>query len=195
VLTAFVLVLIFSLGTVLGQTIWLSGLLLPNLLPQAAFRPLDWVTRTPQMMHVAIPYRNGYLHADLYVPAKPRHSPTVLLAIHGVNEKGKDDQRLVNAGPSYPPCCFLSCSLSHSRAASAFRGRLQFPVESCSSDTQFTSLCWGNSGSRYSRVCVGLLPREPIADCDWNTMSIHITVRHDADSTSALAESRHGLRG
>jgi hypothetical protein len=101
VLTAFVLLLIFSLGTVLGQTIWLSGLLLPNLLPQTAFRPLDWVTRTPQVMHVAIPYRNGYLNADLYVPAEPGDDSTILLAIHGVNENGKNDPRLVNAGKSF----------------------------------------------------------------------------------------------
>jgi pimeloyl-ACP methyl ester carboxylesterase len=99
--TAFVLLLIFSLGTVLGQTIWLSGLLLPNLLPQTAFRPLEWVTRTPRMVHVAIPYSNGYLNADLYVPAEYRDDNTVLLAIHGVNENGKDDPRLVNAGQSF----------------------------------------------------------------------------------------------
>ena len=96
-----VLLLILSLSTHLGQNIWLSGFLLPNLLPQNHLRPLEWVTGKPRIMRVAIPYGNSFLNADLYMPANPANINKVLLAIHGANQNGKDDPRLVNAGQSF----------------------------------------------------------------------------------------------
>jgi hypothetical protein len=92
---------ILSLTTTLGRNIWLSGFLLPNLLPQTRFRPLEWVTPEPQMVGVAIPYGDSFLNADLYVPAEPGAIREVLLAIHGANQNGKDDPRLLNAGQTF----------------------------------------------------------------------------------------------
>jgi hypothetical protein len=100
-LAALLLLLLFSLFTSIGQNIWLSGLMLPNLLPDSRIRPLEWVTGKPQVKRVEIPFGKDVLTADLYLPASLRPTSKILLAIHGANQQGKDDVRIVTSGDTF----------------------------------------------------------------------------------------------
>lgn len=90
--------LLFLVITNPGQNVWLAGLVLPNLLPESKVRPLEWVSRGPKVLAVEIPYNDQVIKADLYLPKK---FDKVILTIHGANEKGKEDPRIINFGQTF----------------------------------------------------------------------------------------------
>jgi esterase/lipase len=93
-----ILALIFFIFTKPGQNAWRAAFVIPNLLPENQIRPLEWMTKSPKIEKVQIPYKDGTLSADFYLPKK---YDKVLLAIHGANEKAKDDPRIINFGNTF----------------------------------------------------------------------------------------------
>lgn len=100
VLIISLIIIVFLTATSFGQNIWQAAFVLPNLLPQNKIRPLDWLSKEPMLEFKQIPYNDGYLNADLYIP-KNGKMEKVLLAIHGANEKGKDDPRIANLAQTF----------------------------------------------------------------------------------------------
>jgi hypothetical protein len=80
------------------RPLWLPVLVIPNLLPDNQFRPLETITSQPKVDQVTIPYKDGSLAADLYLPKNVKKT---MLAIHGANELGKDDPRIANFGNTF----------------------------------------------------------------------------------------------
>lgn len=100
-LVIILIIIVFLTASKFGQNIWQAAFALPNLLPENKFRPLDLFTRKPNVESIKIPYGNESLEADLYLPRNLNKIDKVLLAIHGANEQGKDDPRIVNFGQTF----------------------------------------------------------------------------------------------
>ncbi len=80
-----------------GRTTTKSLLLLPNLIPGAPVRPINWVTRTPERMEVSFADDEGTWTGDLYVPATKGPHPAIIVSL-GVTPGGRDDPRIRRLG-------------------------------------------------------------------------------------------------
>jgi hypothetical protein len=78
---------------------WLPIVFIPNLLVENKVRPLEWITAPPEISTVDIPHNNISLSTDIYNP-RSQKTKQALLLIHGANEVGKNDQRIINFGQS-----------------------------------------------------------------------------------------------
>ncbi|MBI4054458.1 MAG: hypothetical protein HY397_03970 [Candidatus Doudnabacteria bacterium] len=98
IITLFLVLTTLLAVTPSGRSTWQAAFVIPNLLPNNKIRPLEWLTAKPKIKQVSIPFAGAALPADLYLPKNPKKT---LLAIHGANEKGKDDPRIINFGQTY----------------------------------------------------------------------------------------------
>ena len=91
------LLVLFCTQTRPGRAGFKTLLLVPQLLPDAPVKPLEWFTRTAERQEVAFPTALGSGVADLYQIPDGRERAGVLLFL-GVNPAGRDDPRVVNLG-------------------------------------------------------------------------------------------------
>lgn len=93
-----ILLTLFLSLTHAGKSLWRAAFVLPNLIPDQSFRPLDLVTHAPTKKEVNIPFNGGSINADLYLPGDEGKIDKALLLISGASLLGKDDSRIVNFG-------------------------------------------------------------------------------------------------
>jgi dienelactone hydrolase len=80
-----------------GRTTTKSLLLLPNLIPNAPIRPINWVTRTPDQTVVSFTDGEESWMADVYIPATEGPHPAIIVSL-GVTPGGSEDDRIRRLG-------------------------------------------------------------------------------------------------
>ena len=102
-LKAVAVIVLVILIIVFSSTIYrafLSGLVLHDLIPQTHIKWLNYFTRDPIVEHPQIDYGSGKMETNFYRPNDRRKHAAVLF-VHGVNELGKDDPRIINLAETF----------------------------------------------------------------------------------------------
>jgi dienelactone hydrolase len=98
--------LLFCSQTRPGRAGFKSLLLVPQLIPNASFKPLEWFTIGPHRQEVTFPTASGTGVADIYRIEDGRERAGVILFL-GVNPAGRDDTRVVNLGQALARAGFV----------------------------------------------------------------------------------------
>ncbi len=88
---------LFCTQTRPGRAGFKTLLLVPQLLPAAPVKPLEWFTRSPEQREVTFPTASGSGVADVYRIPDGRERAGIILFL-GINPAGRDDPRVVNLG-------------------------------------------------------------------------------------------------
>lgn len=98
----FLILLILTLLIVFSSQVYrvfLSALVLHDLIPQTKTNWLGYITKNPIVEHPQIDFGNGKMETNLYRP-NDRKKHAAIVFVHGVNELGKDDPRIANLAES-----------------------------------------------------------------------------------------------
>ncbi|MDI6777760.1 MAG: hypothetical protein QMD77_01055 [Patescibacteria group bacterium] len=71
-----------------------------DLIPQAHTKWLKYISKNPVVEHPQVDYGNGRMETNFYRP-NDRKKHAAVIFVHGVNELGKDDPRIVNLAETF----------------------------------------------------------------------------------------------